>query len=334
MNYTKTFLLITCLTCLCIFVGQMIAGPVGAWIALMISMTMNITAYWKSSDMVLRMHNAIELDKSMYANVYESVERMIKVAEIPMPKLYLIDSHVPNAFATGRNPHYSAVAFSKGIYDLLSHEELSGVIAHELAHIKHRDILISTITATFAGALSMLGSFWFFMPMLSSDEEGSNPLASLVLMLLAPLVATIIQFGVSRTREYAADEGGAKICGNPLWLASALQKIEQSQKNQKFSKSKLNKSAQHMYILNPFKAGNHDSLFSTHPATNNRINKLYDIAHSQGINVEPIKNDSPKYYNQENVSHSTMVDNSSNNEHISNSHKDSTNSRYNPWDDD
>lgn len=285
MNFFKTALLIAILTALFMGVGYAIGGSNGALIALVIAGAMNLLAYWNSDTLVLKMSNATSADSVIYKEFYTIVEKLVINAKLPMPKLYIIHDSTPNAFATGRNPKNAAVAITEGIWALLSKEELAGVIAHELAHIRNRDTLISTITATFAGAISMLANMFMFMSIFGGNRHRENPVVGLLVMLLAPISAAIIQMAVSRQREYAADKLGGQICENPLYLASALQKLENYK--QGMQGTKLVPAVAHMFIINPFTKAN-DSLFATHPHTANRIQALLVQAEKMGVTFTPI----------------------------------------------
>ena len=289
MNYFKTTILIASLTALFMFIGYSLGGQSGAMIALVFAGGMNFFAYWNSDKIVLKMTGASLADKNQYKEYYDIVEKLVHRANMPMPKLYVMNQAVPNAFATGRNPQNAAVAVTTGLYEMLNRDELAGVIAHELAHIEHRDTLISTITSTFAGAISMIANMFMFMSLFGGrGENRPNPIIGLIIMIVAPLAATIIQMAVSRNREYYADKRGGQICGNPLHLASALKKLEgyskAIQRNQKYSHEQEQKTVatSHMYIVNHF-GGNRDGLFSTHPHTGNRIHELEKQASLMGI---------------------------------------------------
>jgi len=286
MNFFKTAILIAILTALFMGVGYTIGGNHGALIAFMFAGVMNILAYWNSDTLVLKMSNATLANPTIYQNFYTIVEKLTINAKLPMPKLYIIHESTPNAFATGRNPNHAAVAITEGIWELLSKEELSGVIAHELAHIRNRDTLISTITATFAGAISMIANMFMFMSIFGGARSRENPLTGLLIMLVAPISAAIIQMAVSRQREYAADRLGGQICENPLYLSSALQKLENYK--QAMPRTKLSPATAHMFIINPFTKNNQDSLFATHPHTANRIQKLVQQAEQMGVSFKPI----------------------------------------------
>jgi len=222
MNYFKTTVLLAAMTGLFLAVGYLMAGEIGMGLAFVVAIAMNVYSFWNSDKMVLRMHGAQEVDAETAPEYYEIVRQLAENASLPMPQVYIMNNPQPNAFATGRNPENSAVAASTGLLEVLSPEEVAGVMAHELAHIKNRDTLIMTITATFAGAISMIANFALFF---RSGRNGIGIIGTIALMILAPLGASIVQMTISRTREYAADKLGAEICGRPLWLASALAKI-------------------------------------------------------------------------------------------------------------
>ncbi|MDR0483911.1 MAG: zinc metalloprotease HtpX [Alphaproteobacteria bacterium] len=289
MNYFKTTLLIGALTALFMWIGYLLGGSNGAIIALIFAGGMNFMAFWNSDKIVLKMTGSILADRNQNKDYYEIVERLVNKANMPMPKLYIMNNSVPNAFATGRNPKNAAVAITTGLYQMLNKDELAGVIAHELAHIEHRDTLISTITATFAGAISMIANMFMFMSLFGGREDNRlSPIISIVVMIVAPMVAVIIQMAVSRNREYYADKRGGELVDNPLFLASALKKLEnysQSiRKNAKYTTEQSQKTAatSHMYIVNHF-SGNKDGLFSTHPHTANRVAALEKQANALGI---------------------------------------------------
>ncbi len=280
MNTFRTGLLIAAMTALFLAVGYLLAGPNGALIAFVLALAMNGFAYWNSDKMVLRMHNARPITQASAPDLYGLVAQLARRAELPMPKVYLIETDQPNAFATGRNPQNSAVAVTRGLLRSCDSEELAGVIAHELAHIKHRDTLIMTITATFAGAIGFLSQFALFF-----GRDSRNPLGligTLALMILAPLAAMLVQMAISRTREYIADRGGAEICGHPLWLARALQKIEQLAQRTINPQAERNPASAHLFIINPLRMGGVDNLFRTHPATADRVRRLRELAGEAG----------------------------------------------------
>ncbi len=269
----KTYFLMTALTLFFIFVGKLIAGKVGMIIAFLAALGMNFYAYYYSDKHILSHYHAIPVTPQEAPELYEIVQNLTRKANLPMPKLYIIPDPVPNAFATGRDYEHAAVAVTEGILELLNKEELEGVIAHELSHIKHYDMLIGTIAATIAGAISLLANFGFLFGG-RDDEEGHNPIIELILMIVAPLAATIIQMAISRSREFEADRGAAIITGHPEWLQSALAKLDNYA-----SKAVLHDAepaSAHLFIVNPFKAlqGGFSSLFSTHPSTQERIERL------------------------------------------------------------
>lgn len=276
MNQLKTTLLLTLLTLLLIAMGGAIGGQTGMIIAFLIAGGMNFFAYWNSDKIVLKMYNAREVTRADSPDFYGIVENLARKANMPMPKVYIIPSDSPNAFATGRNPQNAAVAATQGIMRILSRDELEGVMAHELAHVLNRDTLVSTIAATFAGAISMLGSMlqWatIFGMGRSDDEEGGGMLGGLAMAIIAPIAAMLIQMAVSRSREFMADAAGAKMCGNPRALASALQKLQQA--SSAVPMEDANPATSHMFIVNPLTATKLASLFSTHPATEDRIARL------------------------------------------------------------
>lgn len=275
MNMMKTAILLATMTALFMGVGFMIGGEGGALIALLAAAGMNVFAYWNSDKMVLRMHGAREVSETDAPNYVRLVRQLARNADLPMPRTYIIETDQPNAFATGRNPENAAVAATTGLLKMLSPEELAGVMAHELAHIKNRDTLIMTVTATLAGALSMLANFAFFFG--GNRNSNGGIIGSLALMILAPMAAGLVQMAISRTREYGADAMGAEICGRPLWLASALQRIEHEASRIDNDAAEQNPATAHMFIINPLHAHARDSLFSTHPATANRVEKLKNM---------------------------------------------------------
>ncbi len=282
MNTLRTAVLLAVMTALFMGVGYLLGGGGGMMIAFVVAAGMNLFSYWNADKMVLAMNHAVEVDAGSAPEYYGIVRDLAARAGLPMPKVYLIDADQPNAFATGRNPEHAAVAASTGLLQRLSHEEVAAVMSHELAHVQHRDTLTMTIVATFAGAISMLGNFAFF---LGGNRNNNNPLGFvgvLVAMLVAPFAAMIVQMAVSRTREYEADRRGAEICGHPLWLASALGKIARSAERIPNPDAKRNPATAHLFIINPLSGGRMDSLFSTHPATENRIAALQAMATRMG----------------------------------------------------
>ena len=280
INTLKTTFFLAILTVLFVSVGQMLGGRNGATMALMMAGLMNIVAYWFSDKIVLAMYRAKEVTEGEAPELHSIVRGLVMRAHLPMPKVYMMDNPTPNAFATGRNPGHAAVAVTTGIMGLLSREELTGVIGHELSHIKNRDILISTIAATIAGAISYLAHIaqWGLMFGGRRNEEDRNPLGSIltiVMMILAPIAAMLIQMAISRSREYKADEGGASICGNPLALADALKKLQAGVRR---IPMEANPSTAHMFIISPLTGGGLLSLFSTHPPIEERIARLEALA--------------------------------------------------------
>ncbi|MEM9631915.1 MAG: zinc metalloprotease HtpX [Pseudomonadota bacterium] len=276
MNYIRTAMLLAAMTALFMGIGFMIGGQSGMLIALAIAAAMNVFSYWNADKMVLRMHHAQQVDERSAPEYYRMVQRLAQNADLPMPKVYIINNPQPNAFATGRNPQNAAVAATTGLLNMLSPEELAGVMAHELAHVKNHDTLIMTITATIAGAISMLANFAFFF-----GGNRNNPLGivgALLMMIVAPMAAMVVQMAISRTREYAADRMGAQICGEPMWLASALGKIAGGVERIHNPDAEANPATAHMFIMNPLSGERMDNLFSTHPNTQNRINELRKLA--------------------------------------------------------
>ncbi|HRW61423.1 MAG TPA: zinc metalloprotease HtpX [Defluviicoccus sp.] len=281
MNTTRTAILLAGLTALFLAVGYMIGGGSGMLIALLVAIATNAFAYWNSDKMVLRMYGAQPVDARSAPELWGLIEQLTHRAGLPMPKVYLIDTPQPNAFATGRNPENAAVAATTGLLRILNHQELAGVMAHELAHVKNRDTLIMTVTATLAGALSMLANFGLFFGG-NRSENNSNGIANLLLIILAPIAAMLVQFAISRTREYGADRMGAEICGHPLWLASALQKLEAGAKRIANPAADQNPATAHLFIVNPLHARSITSLFSTHPSTEDRVRELRQQAARTG----------------------------------------------------
>ncbi|WP_319797300.1 zinc metalloprotease HtpX [Nitrobacter sp.] len=281
MNYFRTAILLAGLTGLFMGVGYLIGGASGAMIALVVAGATNIFAYWNSDRMVLSMYGAHEVDAATAPDLHRLVAELAARAGLPMPRVFLMDNPQPNAFATGRNPENAAVAVTTGLMQSLRREELAGVIAHELAHIKHHDTLLMTITATFAGAISMLAQFGMFFGG-NRDNNGPGLIGSLAMMILAPLGAMLVQMAISRTREYAADEMGARICGQPMWLASALAKIDNAAHQVPNIEAERAPATAHMFIINPLSGRGMDNLFATHPSTENRIAALQRLAGPSG----------------------------------------------------
>lgn len=274
MNYVRTAMLLAALTAIFMGVGYLIGGTGGMVIALLIAAGMNVFSYWNADKLVLSMHHAREVDARGAPQYYQIVRDLAERADLPMPRVYIMDNPQPNAFATGRNPANAAVAATTGLLSTLSAEEVAGVMAHELAHIKHRDTLTMTITATIAGAISMLATFAFWF---GGNRDNNNPfglIGVLIAAIVAPFAAMLVQMAVSRTREYAADRMGAEICGQPRWLASALAKIAGSARRVENVDAERNPATAHLFIINPLSGARMDNLFSTHPATENRIAAL------------------------------------------------------------
>jgi heat shock protein HtpX len=281
MNYLKTAILLAGLTALFMAVGFVIGGESGMLIAFLVAAATNMFAYWNSDKMVLRMNGAQEVDESTAPEYYGLVRELAGRAGLPMPRVYLMDNPQPNAFATGRNPQNAAVAATSGLLNALSREEVAGVIAHELAHIKNHDTLTMTITATIAGAISMLAQFGMFF----GGNRNNNPLGIVGLILvviLAPIAAMIVQMAISRSREYQADRLGGQIVGRPRWLASALAKISNAAQRIPNEPAEANPATAHLFIVNPLSGARMDNLFSTHPATENRIAALEELAREMG----------------------------------------------------
>ena len=273
-NMMKTAILMAAITALFMAIGSMLGGRAGMMLALVVAVGMNFFSYWFSDKMVLKMYNAREVDETSAPRFYNMVRELAQRAELPMPKVYLIDEAAPNAFATGRNPENAAVAATTGILNVLTERELRGVMAHELAHVKHRDILISTISATMAGAISMLANFAAFFGGRDSEGRPANPIAGIAVAILAPLAASVIQMAISRAREFEADRGGAEISGDPAALASALDKIHRYAQGIPLHAAEAHPETAQMMIMNPLSGGGLRGLFSTHPATEERIARL------------------------------------------------------------
>ncbi len=277
-NWLKTAVLMAAIVALFGVIGASLGGQSGMLLALGFALLMNVGAYWFSDKLVLRMYNAQQVDGSTAPELFNMVQELADRAGLPMPRVYIIDDQAPNAFATGRNPEHAAVAATTGIMRLLSAREMRGVMAHELAHVAHRDILISTISATMAGAISALANFAMLFGGRDSEGRPSNPIASIAVMLLAPLAASLIQMAISRAREFEADRGGAEISGDPLALASALEKIDHYARGIPFEAAERHPETAQMMIMNPLSARGVAGLFSTHPATEDRIARLREFA--------------------------------------------------------
>lgn len=279
-GYVKTALLMAVMTAVFMGVGYLLGGQGGMIFALIFAALMNVFTWWNSDKMVLKTYSAQPVDPRTAPEFYPMVEGLVAHAGLPMPKLYILPNDQPNAFATGRSPENAAVAVTTGLMRALTMEEVAGVVAHELAHVKNRDTLIMTVTATFAGAISMLGNFALFMPRDRNSPMG--PLGGLIAMIVAPMAAAIVQMAISRTREYEADRIGAEICGQPLWLASALQKIEGYASRIDNVQAERHPATAPMFIINPLHALQRDRLFSTHPSTANRVAALREMASHMG----------------------------------------------------
>jgi heat shock protein HtpX len=278
-NWLKTAVLMAAITALFGFIGAMIGGANGMLFALLLGGGMNLFAYWFSDKMVLSMYNAQEVDEASSPYLYNMVKELAAAASLPMPRVYIIDEAQPNAFATGRNPDHAAVAATRGILQMLTARELRGVMAHELSHVKHRDILISTISATMAGAISMLAHFaMFFTGGRDSAGRPASPLAGILVALFAPLAAMLIQMAISRAREFEADRGGGEVSGDPRALADALAKIDAYVKGITMAPAEAHPETAQMMIMNPLSGGGIANLFATHPATAERIARLRAMA--------------------------------------------------------
>ncbi len=267
------------LTLMLVAIGGILGGRSGMTFALLMAFGMNFITYWFSDKIVLRMYRARAVSEAETPELYEIVRRLAHRAELPMPKVYVIDEEQPNAFATGRNPEHAAVAVTNGIMRILSREELEGVIAHELSHVKHRDILVSTVAAAIAGAISYLAQMaqWamIFGGGRRNDDEGGSPFAAIVMMIVGPIAAMLIQMAISRSREYGADESGARLSGNPLYLANALRKLQAASQRIPMD---ANPATSHMFIVNPLSGGGIIKLFSTHPPIEERIARLESMS--------------------------------------------------------
>jgi len=276
MSFVRTALLMAAMTGLFLAFGYMLGGPSGVMVAFIVAAAMNLFAYWNSDKMVLSMHGAKEVDDRTAPELVSLVRTLARRADLPMPKVYVIDSAQPNAFATGRNPENAAVAATTGLLRMLNRDEIEGVMAHELAHVKNRDTLIMTITATIAGAISMLANFALFF-----GGNRNNPLGiigTILMMILAPMAAMLVQMAISRTREFAADKTGAEISGQPLSLAKALEKITMGARSTVNERAEQNPATAHLFIANPLSGRSFDSLFSTHPRMEDRIARLEAMA--------------------------------------------------------
>ena len=283
MRGMRTTLLLAGLSGLLLVAGQALGGQQGVIIALVFAAVMNFGAYWFSDQMVLKIYKARPAGPNEAPALYSVVRELASRAGLPMPKVYIVPGEAPNAFATGRNPENAAVAATEGLLRVLSREELAGVMAHELAHIQHRDTLTSAIAATIAGAIAALANFAQFSLLfgMGRDNENSNGFGAILMMLLAPLAASLIQMAVSRSREYAADARGAVICGNPLWLANALRKLGQAKQRSSLQAAESHPASAHLFIVNPLKGPDLAQLFSTHPPLEDRIRRLENAAYGR-----------------------------------------------------
>lgn len=281
MNFMRTAVLLAAMTALFVLVGAALGGQSGMAIALVFALGTNLFAWWNSDRMALASNDAREVTEAEAPDLHALVRQLAQRAQLPMPRVYVVDSDQPNAFATGRNPENAAVAVNTGLVRMLTREELAGVIAHELAHIKHRDTLTMTITATLAGAISSIAQWGMFFG--GRRDNGLGIIGSIALAVLAPLAAMIVQMAVSRSREYVADRSGAEICGNPHWLADALAKISQGAAAIPNERAEANPAMAHMFIVNPLNGSGVDNLFSTHPNVENRIAALQELARQMNI---------------------------------------------------
>jgi heat shock protein HtpX len=278
-NSLKTILLMALMMGILLFIGEWMGGEQGLWMAFIFSLLMNFGMYWFSSKIVLMTYRAKEITEADSPKLFSIVRRLAAQAQLPMPKVYIIPGDSPNAFATGRNPEHAAVAATEGILRILSDDELEGVIAHELAHVKHRDILIATLVASMAGTITFVARMAMYASMFGGgdrDRENSNPFGQILLIILAPIAAMLIQFAISRSREFAADEGGAQISQRPMSLANALRKLERGA--ERIPMTNAGTATAHMFIISPLFGGGVTKLFSTHPPTEERIARLEQIA--------------------------------------------------------
>ena len=277
MEVIKTVVLLTIMTLLFVWVGGVVGGTQGMLIALVMAGVMNFVSYFYSDTLVLKHYRAVEVTQREARGLYGIVERLAQKANLPMPKVYIIPERVPNAFATGRNPQNAAVAVTEGLLELLDEDEVEAVLAHELSHVRHYDILVGTIAATIAGAIGVLANMMQFGAMVGSDKNRVNPIVMIVLAIILPLAAAVIQMAISRNREYMADEGAARLTRHPEWLQSALAKL--SNYNREGSMQSATQESAHMFIINPFSGKNISfaSLFSTHPSTEDRIARLEEL---------------------------------------------------------
>lgn len=291
LNYAKTAVLLAVLTAIFVGMGAAIGGQTGMLIAFGLALAMNVFSLWNSDKLVLRMYGAREADEQSAPEYYGMVRDLAARAELPMPRVYIMDNPQPNAFATGRSPSHAAVCASTGLLDSLTREEAAGVMAHELAHIKNRDTLIMTVAATIGGAISMLAQYLQFGMLFGGnrdDRGGLGLIGVLVAMIAAPFAAMLVQMAISRSREYQADRAGALICGQPLWLASALRKIQGAVHRIPNEEAEAVPATAHMFIINPLTGRGMDNFFSTHPNTENRIAELEALAQEMGATLQPV----------------------------------------------
>ncbi len=295
MNYVKTAMLLALLTAIFVALGAAVGGQTGMVIAFVIALAMNAFSYWNSDKLVLRMYGAKEVNASSAPELYGVVRELAQYAGLPMPRVYIMQNPQPNAFATGRNPEHAAVCASTGLLQALSRDELAGVLGHELTHVKNRDTLIMTVAATIGGAISMLAQYMQFGLLFGGnrDRGALGAIGALLAVIVAPLAAMLVQMSISRSREYAADRGGAKICGHPLWLASALAKIQGYARQIPNEEAESIPATAHMFIINPLSGRGLDNMFSTHPSTENRIAALEQMARESGQTEGPRETRAP-----------------------------------------
>ncbi len=295
MSHGRTFILLAAMTALFMGVGFLLGGVTGMTIAFVIAAGMNLFSYWNSDKIVLKMHGAQAVDETdpnpMIRAYVSDTKALAARAGLPVPKIYVMETGQPNAFATGRDPANAAVAATRGLLQALTREEVAGVMAHELAHVKHRDTLTMTLTATVAGAIGMLANFALFF---GGNRERGGMITAIAVAFLAPLAASMVQMAISRSREYEADKLGAEICGNPLWLASALEKIEREARSMVNPQAERNPASAHLFIINPLRDTKRDKMFSTHPSTANRVAALRDLAVSMGVSRPGIGQNRPQ----------------------------------------
>jgi heat shock protein HtpX len=285
MNFAKTGLLLAVLTGILVAMGGLVGGPTGMVVALVVAAAMNLFSLWQSDKMVLRMYGAEEVDARTGGEYYRIVQELAHRAGLPMPRVYIMNNPQPNAFATGRSPAHAAVCASTGLIEALSAEELAGVMAHELSHVKNRDTLTMAVAATIGGAVSMLAQYLQFGALFGGQRESNNSIGwigAIIAMILAPLAAMLVQMAISRSREYQADRLGAQLCGQPLWLASALHKIQGYAHQIRNEPAEAAPATAHLFIINPLTGEGMDNLFSTHPNTENRIAELEKLASQIG----------------------------------------------------